>query len=355
MRQTIPLDVKKQCVEMRSNGMKMYDIYVSYFSTVHPGMSYECFRHKLKHWTKQDFADTETLESGTYPGFIAHGATVQVDRKGQIVQAWIKEHADDNQMGRLLEYIRENTKPVDVSTNPFGETVEEMLEIPLFDQHFPISNHINLLNNLLPIVRSRKWAEINVIIGQDMLHNDDMRGRTSSGRPIEKVDMVEAWRLARDFYFTLLSTCVRSSEHVKVIYSKGNHDESMSWAFVQMLKAMFLDVEFDDSLRQRKCILWKECFIGITHGAYKKSSNDDLRGQFTIQFPIEFATAKVREIHAGHLHREEEKDVYGVMCRRLSQNGETDEWSDDEGFVGANKRFMIFRWKPGRLAGIDYV
>ena len=194
-----------------------------------------------------------------------------------------------------------------------------------------------------------------MIIGQDMLHNDDMRGRTASGTPIEKVDIVKGWELARIFYTSLLKCCLEHTNRLKITYSKGNHDESLTWAFIQMLKSMFPQAEFDDSLRQRKCIFWNGCFIGITHGAYKKSSMEDMRGQFTIQFPVEFASAKVREIHAGHLHREEERDIYGVMLRRLSRKGVEDEWTDDEGFVGANKRFMVFRWKPGRLAAIEYV
>lgn len=355
MNKTIPFEVKQKCVEMRESGASLPSIYREYFSEAHPGMSYETFRHKIKHWQKQYFADEMTLQSGTYPGFIAHGATVQVDRRGQIVQAWIKEHADDDQMARLVELIEKNTTPVYIERVEAEDAEPEMLEIPLFDQHFPQNDHIITFVELSKIVESRRWEEINVIIGQDMLHNDDMRGRTSTGTPIEKVDIPKGWELAKIFYASLLKCCLEHTNRLKITYSKGNHDESMSWAFVQMLKAMFPQAEFDDSLRQRKCIYWRECFIGITHGAYKKSSMDDMRGQFTIQFPVEFANAKVREIHAGHLHREEEKDIYGVMCRRLARKGNEDEWTDDEGFVGANKRFMIFRWKPGRLAGIDYV
>ena len=351
----IPIGVKRKCVEMRENGMALPEIYRQYFSKVHPEMAYETFRHKIKHWQKQHFADNATLEKGTYDGFIAHGATVQVDRDGNIVQAWIKEHADDGQMERLLEFIQKNTKPVMINTSHEGKSEPEMLEIPLYDQHFPLCDHMEAYAGIEEIVRSRRWEEINLIIGQDLFHNDDMRGHTSSGRPIEKVDMVEAWAMARDFYGNLISVCLMQTDKLKIAYSKGNHDESMSWAFVQMLKTWFPQAEVDDSMRQRKRIFWRECFIGITHGAYKKSTNEDLRGQFTIQFPVEFASAKVREIHAGHLHREDAKDVYGVMCRRLSRNGVEDEWSDDEGYVGAVKRFMIFHWKPGRLAGIYYV
>ena len=44
-----------------------------------------------------------------------------------------------------------------------------------------------------------------------------------------------------------------------------------------------------------------------------------------------------------------------VQGSRLSRNGETDQWSEDEGFVGAHKRFMIFEWMPGRLKAVYYI
>lgn len=351
----ISADLKKKCVEMKRSGKTSRDIYLEIFSREHPGMAYETFRTKLKKWQKQTFADEKTLNAGTYEGFIAHGATVQVDKDGNVVQAWIKEHADDNQIARLLDFIEKSTTPIYIDREITTESEPEMLEIPLFDQHFPQNDHISTYIALCPIVESREWEEINIIIGQDMLHNDDFRGRTSSGRPIEQVDMVKGWELARVFYSSLISLCLRHTNRLKITYSKGNHDESMSWAFVQMLKSMFPQAEVDDSLRQRKCISWRECFIGITHGAYKKSSLTDFRGQFSIQFATEFASSKVREIHAGHLHREEERDIYGVMCRRLAHSGIEDDWTDDEGLIGANSRFMVFRWKPGKLSGIDYI
>ena len=133
----ISTELKKKCVEMKKSGKTSRDIYLEYFSKEHPGMAYETFRTKLKKWQKQTFADEMTLNAGTYEGFVAHGATVQVDKDGNVVQAWIKEHADDNQMARLLKFIEENTTPVMVRPQDMGEAEPEMLEIPLFDQHFP--------------------------------------------------------------------------------------------------------------------------------------------------------------------------------------------------------------------------
>ena len=87
----------------------------------------------------------------------------------------------------------------------------------------------------------------------------------------------------------------------------------------------------------------------------RKSNPRDLRGQFTIKFPVEFANAKVREIHAGHLHTEYDSDEYGVMCRRLSSGNKQDDWSDKEGYEGSHKRFMLFEWSEEKLAAIHYV
>ena len=70
---------------------------------------------------------------------------------------------------------------------------------------------------------------------------------------------------------------------------------------------------------------------------------------------MEFASATVREVHAGHLHHEGEGDLYGVMVRRLSSGVPTDEWSDNEGYIGAHKRFQVFEYAPGKLRAIYYV
>lgn len=351
---TIDISIKQKCVELSLQGNTARDVYNDYFTKVHHGMSLETFRHKLKQWKKRTFADESTLESATYPGFTAHNATVQINGDGKITQAWIKQTVDDGQWDELLEAIKEHTQPVERDTPTRGDG-NGMLEIPLYDMHFPISEHGETLDELMQIIMSKHWAEINIIIGQDLFHNDDFRGRTSSGRPIERVDIAKAWRMARNFWSDAIQTAIRNADGVKVIYSKGNHDESLAWAFVQTLRAMFPQVLFDDSMKQRKVIYWSGCFIGVTHGQGAKTRSNDLRSQFTIEFPEQFASAGVREVHCGHLHHETETDLYGVMLRHLSRNGKTDEWSDDEGYVGAHKRFMVFEWMPSRLRAIYYI
>lgn len=349
----IDIEMKKQCAELANNGMTAREIYTKVLSPEYPGMPFTTFRRRLADWKRKDWPGRETLDGGTYEGFVANGATVQVNGAGQIVQAWIKQVLDDGQWDDLLSAIHENATPKEIE--PILGDGEGMLEIPLVDMHLPLSNPIDSIAQLLAIINRKKWNEINVIIGQDMFHNDDFRGRTASGRQIEAVDIPGAWEMARMIWCNVIECSLRQAERVRLIYSVGNHDESLSWAFVQMLKERYPQLIVDDSIKQRKIIHWENCFIGVTHGHYAKATSRDLRGQFTIEFPQEFSKSTVREIHAGHLHRESEGDLYGVMIRRLSRNGETDKWSDDEGYVGAHKRFMVFEWLPGRLKAIYYI
>ena len=349
----IDIELKKKCVEAYNQGTPPKKIFRELFYPTRPGANYETFKRSLRTWRKKVIPDSTTLDAGTYEGFKAHNATVQVNAQGQIIQAWIKQALDDGAWDDLIELIRENTDPKLIEPQT-GDGIG-MLEIPLYDMHLPLSDHHDSIAQLLGIIERQKWKEINIVLGQDMFHNDDMRGRTSSGRPIEKVDIPLAWSLAKQIWYSVVEASLQHAEHVRLIYSKGNHDESLAWAFTQMLKDHYPQLVVDDVLKQRKCIYWDGCFIGLTHGHYAKSKVNDLRGQFTIEFPEQFARSAVREIHAGHLHHEAEGDLYGVMIRRLSRNGTEDQWSSDEGFVGAHKRFMVFEWMPGRLKAIYYI
>lgn len=349
----IDIETKKRCIDAYNAGKPPKEIYLELYHDDYPDATYESFKRSLRKWRRKIQPDTTTLEGGTYEGFTAHNATVQVNHKGEIVQAWIKQALDDGQWDALLDVIRENTIPVQIEPKT-GDGIG-MLEIPLYDLHLPLSDHTKSIEQLLGIIERQKWEEINIVIGQDMFHNDDMRGRTASGRTIEKVGIPKAWEMARSIWFSVIDSSIRQAGRVNLIYSLGNHDESLSWCFVQMLKDHYPQLNVDDRLKQRKCIHWSNCFIGLTHGHYTKNKVNDLRGQFTIEFPEEFSKSVVREIHAGHLHHESEGDLYGVMIRRLSRNGETDQWSEDEGYVGAHKRFMVFEWMPGCLKAVYYI
>lgn len=359
MKNQIPVQVKKTCCQMKREGITPRQIYNKYFVNQFDNpMLFESFRRELAKWVKKPLPDDTTLQAGTYEGFIAHDATVQVSKSGEIIQAWIKQKSSDFDPEEFLEAIRGSVEPfIYVPTERNNAT--RMLEIPLFDMHWGVAfmdYYEPVLNEILDIVTSRSWDKIMIPFGQDFFHNDSIvNGKTTKGTPIEKVDMVRAVKEGQTFIYSLVDTALQCANEVKVMYSAGNHDMSTSWMFMQTLLERYGSSVVDDSIEYRKVVAYGKNSIMLTHGDSKQATAKNLAHIFPISFAEEFANADVREVHAGHLHHEAEADIYGVMVRRLSSGGKVDEWSNREDFIGTHRRFMIFEWDQKKLASIHYI
>lgn len=359
MSKAIPSQVKKLCCQKYDEGKTPREIYNDYFITqVENPAPLSAFRTMLHRWKKQKHADRATLDSGTYEGFTAHDATVQVSKNGEIIQAWIKQKADSFNSEEFIEAIRANVEPF-VYTPMDCTSASRMLEIPLFDMHWGVAfmgYYEPVLNEILDLITSRTWDKIVIPFGQDFFHNDSVvDGKTTKGTPIEKVDMFRAVKEGQTFVYALIDTALQCANEVRVVYSAGNHDRSTSWMFMQVLLERYGPTVVDDVLEYRKVITYGKNSIMVTHGDSKQATAKNLAHIFPISFPTEFANAKVREVHCGHLHHEAEADIYGVMVRRLSSGGKIDDWSNKEDFVGAHRRFMLFEWDLNKLASIHYI
>ena len=358
-RKLIPLKVKKTCCEMKDEGVSPREIYDEYFKHQYDNpQTYETFRRELNKWRKKDFPDDTTLVNGTYEGFTAHNATVQVSKTGEIIQAWIKQKADDFDPEDFILGVRANVEHYNYIPRNL-ENASHMLEIPLFDMHWGVAfmdYYQPVLDEVLELIRSRVWEKIVIPFGQDFFHNDSIvNGQTTKGTVIEKVDMPRAVKEGRQFIYAIIDAALSCANEVKVIYTAGNHDRSISWMFVQVLLERYGESVVDDSLDYRKVITYGENAIMVTHGNSKQATPKNLAHIFAVTFSEEFARASVREVHAGHLHHEAEADIYGVMVRRLSSGARVDEWTDKEDFVGTHRRFMLFEYGPDKLKSIHYV
>ena len=359
MANAIPLKVKKECCRMKQEGLTARQIYNNYYTKqMNDPCDFSTFTRSLRKWVNQIFPDNTTLDCGTYEGFVAHGATVQVSKTGEIVQAWIKQKITDIDVEDLVKAIRENVEPYKY-TRKCDKTADRMLEIPLFDMHFGVSfldDYRDALNDILELIRSRHWDQVIIPFGQDFFHNDSVvNGTTTKGTVIERVDMLRAVKEGRQFIVAIIDAALENSNNTYVVYSPGNHDRSVSWMFMQVLLERYGHEVIDDTMEYRKVFTYGLNAIMVTHGDSKQAVSKNLAQIFPVSFPEEFANASIREVHAGHLHREGEADIYGVMVRRLSSGNITDDWSDKEDFIGAHKRFMLFEWSLDKLKSIHYV
>lgn len=359
MNSQIPIQVKRTCCQLKSEGKTNREIYDSYFkqATDSPA-TFQSFRSMINRWIKKQWADDTTLVSGTYEGFIAHDATVQVSKTGEIIQAWIKQKASDFDPEDFLEAIRGNVEPfVYVPTERTDAT--RMLEIPLFDMHWGVAfmdYYKPVLIDLLRLMNSKTWDRIVIPFGQDFFHNDSIvNGQTTKGTAVEKVDMIRAVKEAKTFMYAIIDTAIHQANEVSVMYSTGNHDRSTAWMFIQVLLERYGRDIVDDSMEYRKVFTYGKNSVMVTHGDSKQATAKNMAHIFPITYPEEFAQATTREVHSGHLHHESEADIFGVMVRRLSSGAAVDDWSNRQDFVGTHRRFMIFEWGLDSLRSIHYI
>ena len=359
MANAIPLKVKKECCRMKQEGLTARQIYNDYYTKqMNDPCDFSTFARSLRKWVNQIFPDNTTLDCGTYEGFVAHGATVQVSKTGEIVQAWIKQKVTDIDVEDLVKALKENVEPYKY-TRKCDKTADRMLEIPLFDMHFGVSfldDYRDALNYILELIQSRHWDQVIIPFGQDFFHNDSVvNGTTTKGTVIERVDMLRAVKEGRQFITAIIDAALENSNKTYVVYSPGNHDRSVSWMFMQVLLERYGPEVVDDTMKYRKVFAYGRNSIMVTHGDSKQATAKNLAHIFPISYPEEFAQAKTREVHSGHLHHETEADIYGVMVRRLSSGVAVDDWSNRQDFIGTHRRFMIFEWDRDSLRSIHYV
>ena len=287
MANTIPLKVKKECCRMKQEGFTARQIYNDYYiKQMNDPCDFSTFTRSLRKWVNQIFPDNTTLNCGTYKGFVAHGATVQVSKTGEIVQAWIKQKVTDIDVEDLVKALRENVEPYKY-TRKCDKTADRMLEIPLFDMHFGVSfldDYRDALNDILELIQSRHWDKVIIPFGQDFFHNDSVvNGTTTKGTVIERVDMLRAVKEGRQFIVAIIDAAIENSNNTYVVYSPGNHDRSVSWMFMQVLLERYGHEVVDDTMEYRKVFTYGLNAIMVTHGDSKQATAKNLAHIFHIR------------------------------------------------------------------------
>lgn len=355
---TIPIEVKKKCVELSKEGYTSTQVYNDYYSKEFD-TSYNSFRGMLKKWKKKIEVDDGILETANLGyGFVPHDATVQIGKDGTITQSWIKSKASDFLYLELIENIKKMPEFPPVQKREI-DPIDRMLEITYDDMHFGVAtfeDYTPTLQDTLYYIERYQYKEINIIIGEDLLHTDDLKGHTSNGTYIGEVNVPKAYNDCLRFYFALMDSALKHSERVRATYSMGNHSETLSWTIVQVLKIKYPQAEYEDSLEPRKVITYGNIFIGVTHGETIPKNLSQVKELFVEEFMSEYASARIKEIHIGHLHKEVlTGDVNGCVVRRLSTGVPKDKWHIKNGYTMAVKRFMLFEYSSDALISIHYV
>ena len=265
-----------------------------------------------------------------------------------------------------FESMLKNIKPIKVDIE-YTKGLQSMLLVSLFDLHMGLNTAKDYELTQAKIIHKIKLEERNDIfftIGQDVAHNDNMRGTTSSGTPIEAIDLNDTYDEAIAFYEPMVRIALENANNVHLIYSVGNHDESVGNGIMRVLSKMYPQCKVDirgeheniskvdeDQYGEYKLLSYGNNEIGLTHGTYVGRKKEKLHDMYMAMFPDKFTMVKERTILTGHHHTDRLQDQNGTSIYSLSTRNKPDGWHTKMGFVGSKKRFTIFEFDEYEMTG----
>lgn len=191
------------------------------------------------------------------------------------------------------------------------------------------------------------------VLGQDLMHTENLEGITPNGRNILDVDtrFDKLMDAAIDVTIRNIYKC-RSVAPVEVILVPGNHDMHASKWLARCLHQHFLKdkhVSVDYGPNLRKARLWGKTLVGWAHDI-PPAKAAAYANEMAQVFRKEWAVAEYREWHHGHKHKKAEVKTSpvtthgGVLMRQLTALSPIDFWHYENMFTDAVPGGESFVW-----------
>jgi hypothetical protein len=261
----------------------------------------------------------------------------------------------------LLDFARDNVAPLDPVKRPKKKRgANEIVSWGIWDAHLgayawrdevgadwdvdiATNRVLNSVDDMIEELKPYPIGKVLMPVGNDFLHFDNARLRTTTGEHHLDVDS----RFARVYTAGLKCLCYmvqRAAEefgNVEVIYVPGNHDFVLSYTLCAVLAHRFLwdeRVKVDLGANPRKFRLNGGVLLGFDHGA--RTAPNQLALTFAQQAIEYWSASTYREIQVGDKHQKWEKmyegvvPTNGVLIRRHPSLCNVDFWHHEQSLIG---------------------
>jgi len=191
----------------------------------------------------------------------------------------------------------------------------------------------------------RDIGKILLVLGQDMIHSDNIAGTTTRGTQVNSDGRWQKlFQAGFDFGRKQIETALQIAP-VEVITCVGNHDTHISYSISHSLESLFSgnrSVSFDNSPAKRKYWYHGNTMLMFTHG--DKEKKDDLPMIMATEKPELFGSSEYREAHTGHIHSVRTVEKFGVRVRTIPSLTPPDAWHSEMGYVNNIRAAQSFLW-----------
>lgn len=260
----------------------------------------------------------------------------------------IKPYADG--WSDILAAIANNTVPVTVQRANAIKT-DSYLLIALNDIHMGsmvYEDYCDTQDRILDLIDEGHHKVI-VWLAGDLFDTDNLRGTTAHGTHIADIDMPKAWADLSQLIVPIIKQAVSMCD-TEVILTRGNHSESMEFAFSQYLKVLIPQAKHDDRLDYIKAVLLGKSFVGLSHGYGRTKS---IAINLSKLYPQLWAAARHHEVLIGHEHKERKED--GILLRVMPTRAKPNDWSREQGFGIEHQSLQCLQYGPYGIEAVHYV
>jgi hypothetical protein len=194
--------------------------------------------------------------------------------------------------------------------------------------------------------------QIVLVVGNDLLNADNLQSTTTGGTPQHcDVRYQKTFRTTRLMVMDSINRW-RQLAPVRVVMVPGNHDTLSTWHLGDSLECAFAgakDVVIENHPTIRKYYRWGRVMLMWTHG-HKGNHNNYPLLMATEQREM-FGATSWHEIHLGHLHQVNLREMNGVRVRVLPSLCAADAWHAEMGYVGNIRSAETYVWDTDGMVG----
>lgn len=212
-----------------------------------------------------------------------------------------------------------------------------------YDMDTAVARVCNSVDDIVSEVRDYPITQIVMPIGNDFLHYDNIRQKTTHGDHHLDADgrYAKLFAAALKCLIYMVERAVTVCDKVHVVYVPGNHDLTSSYALCVALSQRYINDEritFDIRANPRKYVAFGGTLLGFDHG--QGANARQLSLIFAQECAEHWSKSHYREIQVGHTHQRRVHEfesvipTNGVTIRTNPALCNTDAWHHTQGLIG---------------------
>lgn len=201
------------------------------------------------------------------------------------------------------------------------------------------------LDMLISRTSGYAFDEVVFVVGNDLLHADNVQGTTTAGTPQDVDGRFHKSFVKVRLMITRAIEKLRLIAPVYVYVVPGNHDRLSTWCLGDSLSCVFSncgDVVIDNAPTYRKYHVYGKNMIMYCHGDSGKPADYPL--VMATERPVEFGQTTFREAHVGHRHTLKVQELHGVRVRTSPALCPPDAWHSENQYIGNKRSAEAFVW-----------